>query len=41
MDYATLHILAMGGFGIAFICFINWLERRERQQQKDPPKESP
>jgi hypothetical protein len=41
MDYATLHIMAMGSVLVVIGLVINWLERRERQQQKDLPKESP
>ena len=41
MDYATLHIMAMGSVLVVIGLVINWLERRERKQQKDLPKESP
>jgi hypothetical protein len=32
MDTATLQILSMGAICIAFLLFINWLERREKKQ---------
>jgi hypothetical protein len=41
MDAATLQIIGMGSVLVVTGLVINWLERRERQQQKDLPKESP
>jgi hypothetical protein len=41
MDFATLQIIGMGSVLVVIGLVINWLERRERQQQKDLPKESP
>ena len=33
MDPVALQILSMGALCIAFLAFINWLERREKKQK--------
>ncbi len=32
MDSATLQIVAVGSVFVAFLCYINWMERRARKQ---------
>ena len=35
MDGATLQILIMGAFLFAFVGAVNWIAKRQEQQEKD------
>lgn len=36
IDTATAQILTMGSVGLAFLLFINWLEKREKKKDQEP-----